>query len=276
MSSLDILNATIMRGVTCTAQNISLRFEPGYIYTILGPNGTGKSSLLKAIFGEIEMQVGEICYGERQLSRRRLKAWRENIGYMPQGNEVDACLTALEVVLLGHLDALHMHIGDDVLEQALRLMQRVGIQHLAHRDIQSLSGGQRQLALFCQVLLREPKILLLDEPVSALDMHHQLSLLEHVHTETRQRGLITITVLHDLSLAAQFADRVILLGEASVKAEGTPHDVLQPALLSELYQVPVERLHDSSGMPVIRPMRQAHSPLVESSQHIAPSLCANE
>lgn len=252
---LEIENVTIMRGEQCTAKGISARFHPGKLYAILGPNGTGKSSLLKALFGEVRIASGRILQGGQPLMPRRLGPWRHSIGYMPQGTELDASLTVLEVVLLGQMDALHMHVSDEQMHKALRLMQRVGIADLAHRDIQSLSGGQRQLALFCQVLLRDPQVLLLDEPVSALDMHHQLSLLNQVYRETRDRNLITIAVLHDLSLAAQFADEVLLLGSGSIQASGTPKEVFDPEVIGRLYDVQVELLHDKSGAPVIRPVR---------------------
>lgn len=259
MPALHLDEISIVRGATQTARALSAEFNAGQVYAILGPNGTGKSSLLKAIFGELSLSQGRIHYGPHALSMRHLASWRQRIGYMPQGTEIDVSLTVLEVVLLGKLDALHMYVGDELLNEALEIMQQVGIVDLAHRDIQTLSGGQRQLAMFCQVLLRDPAIMLLDEPVSALDMHHQLNLLEQVHQETRQRRLITITVLHDLSLAAQFADQVMLLGEGILQASGTPHDVLTPERLSPLYGVAVERLYDSAGIPVIRPLRQAVS-----------------
>lgn len=173
---------------------------------------------------------------------------------MPQDTGVEAALSTLEVVLLGRMDALHMHVGDEELAAALTAMRAVGIDHLAQRDIQSLSGGQRQLALFAQVMLRNPRVLLLDEPVSALDMHHQIVLLDHVRAETRARGLITVMVLHDLSLAAQFADRITLLGGGCVVAQGVPDAVLTPDIIGPLYRVTVERLTDSQGKPVIRPI----------------------
>ncbi|MFT4013856.1 MAG: ABC transporter ATP-binding protein [Paracoccus sp. (in: a-proteobacteria)] len=262
MSVLAIHDLTLMRGQTCTARDVSLSFRPGEVCAILGPNGTGKSSLIKAIFGELTPKAGRISLGDQVLSRRSLYRWRRIIGYMPQDTGVEAALSTLDVVLLGRMDALHMHLGDDDLHAALSAMRAVGIDHLAQRDVQSLSGGQRQLALFAQVMLRDPQVLLLDEPVSALDMHHQMVLLDHVREETRKRGLITVMVLHDLSLAAQFADRITLLGEGRVVAEGAPHDVLTPEIIGPLYRVAVERLTDSLGHPVIRPMaRQPLQPI---------------
>ena len=254
MSALALHDVTLMRGQTCTARDCSMTFRAGEVNAILGPNGTGKSSLIKAIFGELPLKAGRITLGEEALSRRSLFRWRKVIGYMPQDTGVEAALSTLDVVLLGRMDALHMHIGDDDLHAALSAMRAVGIDHLAQRDIQSLSGGQRQLALFAQVMLRDPQVLLLDEPVSALDMHHQMVLLDHVRAETRARNLVTVMVLHDLSLAAQFADRITLLGDGRIVAEGEPDAVLTPEIIGPLYRVAVERLTDSQGKPVIRPM----------------------
>lgn len=268
MTSRSIIldNITIMRGAHCTARHMSLCFEPGKITAILGPNGAGKSSLIKAVFGEIPLAEGSISLGETVLEKHKLAKWRDPMGYMAQDTLIEASLTTLEVVLLGHIDALHMHISDEILTHALSVMAQVGIGHLAHRDIQSLSGGQRQLAMFAQVLLRKPTVLLLDEPVSALDMRHQLSLLEQVATETRARNLVTIAVLHDLSLAAQFADNLVLLSDAQVAARGHPRDVLKADLIARLYNVDVDILSDKDGLPVIRPRRKT-SPFPAEISH---------
>lgn len=253
---LQLENLTVKRGALTVADRINLTLEAGKTYTVLGPNGAGKSSLLKTVFGEVPYG-GRIAYGSEVLDKVRLQNWRKRIGYMPQDTNVEASLTALEVVLLGRMDALHMHIGDDMLAEAAGVMAQLGIAHLAHRDVMRLSGGQRQLVMFAQVLLKKPEILMLDEPVSALDMHHQINLLEHVCRHTRENGLITLMVLHDLSLAAQFSDGLILLGEGKVQGQGSPAEVLQVETLSRLYRVNVELLYDSKGSPVIRPMRAA-------------------
>ncbi|WP_373818501.1 ABC transporter ATP-binding protein [Glaesserella sp.] len=255
---LQLENLTIQRGTQYVADNINLTFEQGKVYTILGPNGAGKSSMIKTIFGEIAFQ-GSIRYGEDMLNKRHLVRWRKRIGYMPQDTQVDVSLTALEVILLGRLDALHMHVGDDLLREVAQIMDKLGIAHLAHQDVMRLSGGQRQMVMFAQTLLRSPEILMLDEPVSALDMHHQINLLEHVFEYTRQHNLITIMVLHDLSLAAQFSDSIILLGEGKVQGLGEAQQVLKSDVISRLYKVPIEILYDSTGAPVIRPLRKCSS-----------------
>ncbi|MCF7528763.1 ABC transporter ATP-binding protein [Neisseria lisongii] len=255
MDTLYINDLTVRRGSLTVSDGISLAFEAGKVYTVLGPNGTGKSSLIKTVFGELPYQ-GEIRFNQETLSRSRLADWRQRIGYMPQDSHVEAALTALEVVLLGQMDALHMHIGDTLLQEAADLMAQLNIGHLAHRPITGLSGGQRQLVMFAQVLMRKPKILLLDEPVSALDMHHQLNLLEQVCRYTRNHNLITMMVLHDLSLAGQFSDGLIMLGNGKVQAQGDAQTVLQADLISRLYQIEVELLQCSQGLPVVRPQRR--------------------
>ena len=239
---LELKNLTVKRGDLTVADHINVSFEEGKVYTVLGPNGTGKSSMLKTIFGELPHE-GMITYQGKQLERTKLADWRKPIGYMPQDSRVDASLTALEVVLLGRMDSLTMRVSDELLTEAASIMAQLGIGHLAHRDILNLSGGQRQMVMFAQVLLREPQILMLDEPVSALDMH-----------------LITIMVLHDLSLAAQFSDELILLGEGKVQGVGDAHHVLQVETINRLYRVNVELLQCSAGLPVVRPQRKsAHS-----------------
>ncbi|WP_109077885.1 ABC transporter ATP-binding protein [Aggregatibacter kilianii] len=251
---LKLTNITIKRGELTVADNINVSFEQGKVYTILGPNGTGKSSMLKTIFGELPHE-GQIDYQGHILEHSRLADWRKPIGYMPQDSRVDASLTALEVVVLGRMDSLTMHISDELLTEAATIMTQLGIGHLAHRDVLNLSGGQRQMVMFAQVLLRQPKILMLDEPVSALDMHHQLNLLEEVCRYTKEQNLITIMVLHDLSLAAQFSDEVILLGEGKLQGKGNAHEVFKPEIINRLYRVNVELLYCSNGLPVVRPQR---------------------
>ncbi|AIS58268.1 ABC transporter ATP-binding protein (plasmid) [Vibrio coralliilyticus] len=256
MTSLRLKNISIVRGDIHTARNLSIELHKGKVHAILGPNGVGKSSLLKAIFGEIGLQNGQIAYGNGQMDKLSLHEWRKPFGYMPQDTLIPASLTALEVVLLGQLDALSMHVSEDMLQSALEAMDKVGCLHFAQRDIQSLSGGQRQLVLFAQVILGSPEILMLDEPVSALDMHHQSVLLEHVYQETKKRDLITVMVIHDLSLAAQYADALILLKDGAIKAYGSPMNVLEPSVISDVYNVSIERLFDSDGVPVIQPKRK--------------------
>ncbi|NOL49807.1 ABC transporter ATP-binding protein [Pelistega europaea] len=251
---LELQNVMVKRGSLMIADNANISLVPGKTYTILGPNGAGKSTLLKTIFGEVPF-TGQMRYKDRVFSHKHLLRWRKPIGYMPQDSAVEASLTVMEVVLLGRIDALNMHVSDELLEETAQILDLLNIAHLAHRDVMRLSGGQRQLVMFAQVLLRRPEVLMLDEPVSALDMHHQLNLLGRVCDYTKQHQLITVMVLHDLSLAAQFSDEIILLGHGKIQAQGNPTEVLTADVISDLYKVDIEILYDSRKLPVIRPVR---------------------
>lgn len=251
---MQLEQVTIHRGRLCVADGISLELHPGKSYAILGPNGAGKSSLIKTIFAELPFR-GSIRYQGHSLSAGHHMAWRRPIGYMPQDTVVDASLTALEVVLLGLMGNLTMHVSDEQLTRAVAMMQGLGIAHLADRDVLELSGGQRQMVMFAQVLLRDPQILLLDEPVSALDMHHQCVLLEAVRHHTRERGLITLMILHDLNLAAQFADEIILLADAKIQAQGSPAAVLRQETIERIYRVEAAVYKDQRGATVVMPRR---------------------
>lgn len=245
---LVLNNLSIKRGNQHIIHNINLEFSPAKMYGILGPNGTGKSSLLRAIFGEIYFD-GNIFLMEEEFSHK--KSWKKKMGYMHQDLGIDANLSALEIILLGDIDNLDLRLSNEKLNQALEIMDYLKISHLANRDISSLSGGQKQMVFFAQVLFRNPKVLLLDEPVSALDMHHQCILLECLRQQTRKRELITLTVLHDLSLASEFCDEVIFLHKLGVQAKGLPAEILEHSLLQDIYQVNAKIFHDDCGIPAI-------------------------
>lgn len=240
---LKLENFSVHRKDLCVVNQINLSLQRGKIYAILGANGAGKSSLLGAIFGEF-VSRGSIEFDGKELHKKL-------IGYMPQDNYIDASLSALEVVLLGLVDKLGMYLSDEQIKKAARVMEELGILHLAQRDISTLSGGQRQMVNFASVLLKEPQILLLDEPVSALDLHHQCVLLENVKKHTKEQNLLTLVILHDLSLASQFADELVILHEAKIRAKNKPELVLNKNLLKEVYRIDADIFYCERGLPCV-------------------------
>ena len=254
---LELNNVSMAIGKHPLTQNLSVQLQRGQIHVLIGPNGTGKTSLLRALFGELLLQHGTISFQGRTLADLGASQWRQQFGYMPQNTQLELDLSVLEVVVLGRLQSLKLRLSDDDLRAALSALQDLGIAHLADRSLHSLSGGQRQMVLFAQVLLRDPQIMILDEPVSALDLQHQMHLMEHLHQQTRDKNWVTLVVLHDLNLAAQFADQLIVLAENRLQAFGPPAEVLTSELITRLYQVPVDIHHDQDGLPYIRTLRQA-------------------
>lgn len=258
---IEIENLSVKRGGQTIVRGVSTRLEGGRIHAIIGPNGTGKTTLLRAIFGDLPIENGVVRIEGKMISatgRKRLSDWREHIAYMPQDTGADAALTVLEVVVLGRLGKLSLHIDDETLEMAMDRLNQAGIGHLAGRDIASLSGGQRQMALFAQVLMRQPKVMLLDEPVSALDLKHQVSLLDIVRRETRANGWVTLVVLHDLNLACQYADNLLVIADGTLQACGPPKEIMTPDLVNRTYGIHVEVLFDRRGNPVVQPVGNIH------------------
>ena len=254
---IELENIGIHRQGRSILGGVSTQLDAGKIHVIIGPNGTGKTTLLNAMFGELTLAEGQIQCGDQRLlpgkvRGKSLHGWRDTIAYLPQDTTADIDLTVLEVVVLGRLGKLSLHIDDDTLDAAMQRLEQAGIAHLAGREIASLSGGQRQMVLFAQVMMREPKVMLLDEPVSALDLKHQISLLNLVRRETRARGWVTVIVLHDLNLAARYADRLVMLDKGRLMADGTPAEVLTPALIDRLYDYPAQVIHHpETGLPMV-------------------------
>ncbi|NAW88214.1 ABC transporter ATP-binding protein [Photobacterium halotolerans] len=253
MLTVDKVN--IQLGSLTLARDMSFGLQPGQITAILGPNGTGKSTLLKTLFGEIKLSSGEIRYSGNLLSYKSLAQWRNKFGYMPQDINLDVNLTVIEVILLGRLDALSLRVDDRTLNQALHILDNIGISHLANRSVNTLSGGQCQMVLFAQALMRDPAIMMLDEPVSALDLHHQHVLLEHLVSQTREKQCITLMVLHDLNLAAQYADNLLVLKQGDLVASGHPKQILTSELVQDIYNVEAQVITDDSGVPFVRTLR---------------------
>lgn len=257
---LELDDLTLRLGGLTLAEGLNLKLQPGQLHAVIGPNGTGKTSLLRALFGELPLAKGQIRLEGRAMMPGALAHWRQAIGYMPQNTQLDLDLSALEVVVLGRLQHLSMRLSDDDLQAALAALQALDITHLADRPMHTLSGGQRQMVLFAQVLLRQPRLMLLDEPVSALDLKHQMQLMEHLKTQTVDQGWISLAVLHDLNLAAQFADQLIVLGEGRLQAFGPPAQVLSRELVQRLYQVPVDVRQEADGLPCVRLLRRETPP----------------
>ena len=174
-------------GTRQAVSGVDLAASPGEMLAVLGANGSGKSSLLRALAG-VQAHTGRIAWDGAP-------APPGSIGYMPQDDPARVALTAFEVVLLGRLRSLSVRVGAADLAAAEAAMTEIGVAGLASRRIGELSGGQRQMVLLAQVLAGDPRVLLPDEPTAALDIAHQLHVLDLLRTATRVRGLTTVAVL---------------------------------------------------------------------------------
>lgn len=210
--------------------------KPGRVVALVGPNAAGKSTLLRALAGLVPVQ-GDIRLGETSVLDLNRMQRAERFGFMPQALPQGVNLSVLET-LLGALRTGNTsgRSTRDLQLQAHALLERLGIAHLALLELTRLSGGQRQMVSLAQAVIRQPHVLLLDEPTSALDLRHQAAVMGMARS-LADDGRILIAVLHDLNLAARWADDIIVLRAGQLYSSGTPRQTLTSTMLAEVYRI---------------------------------------
>jgi iron complex transport system ATP-binding protein len=224
-------------------QSMSTAFESGRITAICGPNGAGKSTLLQALTGLIEPDAGEVLLDNAPMPRGRARARR--IGYLPQVGEIAWDLSVEGLAALGRLP--HGDRGEAQVSAALAAVDLLGF---AHRPVSTLSGGERARVLLARVLAGEPEWILADEPLAALDLAHQLALLAHCRAAAAG-GTGVVLVLHDLALAMNHADRVVVLDRGAVAADGAPEAALAEAVIARVWGVEARWLGEPGGRALV-------------------------
>ncbi|HKC63191.1 MAG TPA: heme ABC transporter ATP-binding protein [Pyrinomonadaceae bacterium] len=243
-------------------QDVSLRAEPGEIIAIIGPNGAGKSTLLRALNGALMPSRGEILLDGKPLRSYARRAIGRRIAVVAQEAELRFPVTVMEFVLGGRYawsstGAWGWETERDV-AAAQEVLLETELEALSARLMNELSGGERQRAVLARALATEASILLLDEPTANLDLAHQAALLQLVRARCDERRASAIVVTHDINLAAEFSDHVLLLLKGQTLAMGTPQEVLTPELLREVFEIKVlVDAHPVTGAPRITPVHQA-------------------
>lgn len=246
--TLTIDNLSAGYGDKLILQNVSIpNLQGGELVGLIGPNAAGKSTLFKTMAGLITPQSGSIHLRDVNLNQLKRRDRARRVAYLPQAVGYNALLTVFESVLLALKQTSGWRVKSDNLEQVADALDTLGLSHLANRGIADLSGGQAQMVAVAQTLVRAPDVILLDEPTSALDLHHQLSIMNSVRMETNRRKPIVIAALHDLNLAAKFCDRLVLLCDGRILADGAPEEILQMPELGETYRVAAELERTSRG-----------------------------
>ena len=244
-------------------QDLSLEIVPGQVLAVVGPNGTGKSTLIRAISGVLKPRSGSIQVKGQDITAMDYRQRARYMAVVPQAHSLPANYSVYQTVLLGRTPYLswlgQSNSADHELVRSALVQTRISA--LAERKIGQLSGGEQQLVLLARALAQDTPVLLLDEPTSHLDIEHQsriLSLTRQLALETNRAVLM---VIHDLNLAALYADRVALLCEGKVHAFGTPCDVLTSENLAAVYHIPTVVVpHPVYGTPLVVPDGLANTP----------------
>ena len=237
MIKLELEGVSLGYGRNLVVSNLTFQVMPGEMVGLIGPNGCGKTSIIKALCRVISPYSGKILLDGKTISNIPRAELARLLGVVPQNPNLPEAFTAFEVVLMGrnpHLGLLQYESGRD-LAMAWWAMERTATKPLAERRMSQLSGGERQRVTIARVLTQEPKAILLDEPTANLDISHQLEILDLIKKLCREKNLTVLAALHDLNLATQYCDRLVLINNGQVHAEGTPREVITDKNIKAVY-----------------------------------------
>jgi len=240
---------------------LSLDIAPGVVTTVIGPNGCGKSTLLRSLGRLLRPSAGRVVLDGKAISSMKTKDVARIVGMLPQTPVAPEGLTVADLVARGrhpHQSWLRQWSADDETE-VLAALGQTGIADLADRPLDELSGGQRQRAWISMALAQGTDILLLDEPTTYLDLAHSLEVLDLVDRLHDELGRTVVMVLHDLNLAIRYSDRLVVMREGRIIAQGSPTEIITADLLREVFTLEATVLEDPvSGRPMIIPIGARH------------------
>jgi iron complex transport system ATP-binding protein len=260
---ISLNSISVIRQRRKILDDVTINIVPGSVIALMGENGAGKSTLLRAACGDIKLDGGNVMLAGKSMSAWTSIQRAQMRAVLPQETNVSFMFTAGEVVLMGrspHCDGYPDTKDREIAQQALA---RMGVSALEHRLYPTLSGGERARVALARVLAQlweptvrdgkvQPRYLLLDEPIAALDVAHQHLALNVARDFAHQQNVAVLTVLHDLNLAAQYADHIVLLKAGRLWAEGSPDEVLTEANIETCFEYRMQRIaHPKTGRPLL-------------------------
>lgn len=252
--SLIATGLSVSFGERRIVDNVSLKVKSGEVVFLLGPNGAGKTTLMRALCGLVPHD-GQVTWNESNIESLGTGQRAKTLAYLPQGHDAHWPLSARRVVAIGrlpHVSSLTRLREDD--EHAIdRAMEQADVADFAGRDVTTLSGGERARVMLARALAVDAPVLLADEPVAALDAAHQIAMAE-LMVELAHGGRAILAVVHDLGLASRFADRILVIDNGRLTAQGTPAEVMTPELLANVFHIEARAI-EADGKHAIMPWR---------------------
>ena len=239
-------------GEKTVLDEISFTIISGQIVAILGKNGAGKTTLIKCLNRVQTPQNGKVEICSKDISRQSLIELSKSVSYVPQSVRTSFPMDVFDVLLLGRRPHISWMTSSEDLEAVSETLRKFGLEDLAFRRFDRLSGGERQRVIIAKAVVQNPRVYLLDEPTSDLDLQHQLLVMEAVTDIIRNSGgsKSAIFAIHDINIAARFSDRVILLHEGRILADGTPSEVITRSNIATVFGVDSEIAPSSSNSPM--------------------------
>ncbi|MFP4521262.1 MAG: ABC transporter ATP-binding protein [Fibrobacterota bacterium] len=232
-------------------QGADISAIPGKVTGLIGPNGSGKSTLLKCMAGILKPLSGKVFFRQKNISEIKRKKLAGFISYFAQENSFSGVFTVFETVLLGRCPLIGWSPGKKDLEAVEKTIAVMGLEGSEEKNINELSGGEKQKVFIAQSLVREPEVLLLDEPANSLDIKHQLDVFRLVVKTAAQQKTAVVAAVHDINMASKFSDTITLLEEGKTVRSGTPVEVICQETISRVYDVGV-KVSIEENVPYIR------------------------
>ncbi|MFW0184198.1 heme ABC transporter ATP-binding protein [Rothia sp. CCM 9418] len=252
---LNVHNVSVSIGAKDILSEVSFKAHAGEVVALIGPNGAGKSTLLSAICADVSLSSGQVEFNGISLSSLSARELAQKRAVLLQKTEVSFPYSVEEVVAMGRTPwkgTSAAQEDEDIIQRCMRITE---VEHMALRDITTLSGGESGRAHLARIFAQSTELILLDEPTAALDILHQEQTLKNARAFAQQ-GATVVVVLHDLDVAGAYADSIVLLNRGKVIAQGSPEQVCTSQRLSEVYGHPIEVLrHPSNGRLLVLPER---------------------
>ena len=256
---LEARNITVTYDDRVAVRDVSLRVVPGQLVAIIGANGAGKSTFLRALNGSVQFQSGEVVLDDRPVVSYSRRAVGRRIAVVAQESELRFPVTVLDFVLGGRYAWSNAWGWENARDIGIvtEVLRETGLEQFAHRLMNELSGGERQRVVVARALATEATVFLLDEPTANLDLAHQAAMLKLIRARCDRGDTAAVVVTHDVNLAAEFADRILLLKDGRTVATGAPAEVLTADRLQEIFDLRVlVDTHPVSGAPRITPIHE--------------------
>jgi len=256
MSIVEVRDLVVRAGAKALVSEVSLDVEAGTWCTVVGPNGAGKTTLVETIAGLRRITSGAVCISGRSIGQMNERQRARLVSLVPQHPEVPVGMSVQEYVALGRTPYHGLIRAPGEQDRAVvdSVLARLALVEFADRDVVTLSGGERQRMVLARSLVQSTPVIVLDEPITGLDLRHQMSLLELLKSQVHECGLTIVATMHDLTLAGQFADRLVLLDHGEIVLDGAAGDVVRSPELAQCYGMKL-RVIDVDGADVVVPVR---------------------
>lgn len=253
---ISLSDVSIHYGDQPVVQNISFDIRQGKVMVLIGPNGSGKTTIIRGITGSVKLSGGQINYDGKNLVDLSETERAKYLSVVPQNSLLPDGFSVYETVAMGRTPYLGLlgKLSEEDRRRVDEAIRETAIFDLRKKDVRSLSGGEQQRVILARALAQDTPVMILDEPTTHLDLNHTIGILSLVRNLSREKGTAVLIVLHDLNLAARFADEIIILKQGNILAMGTPDEVLTEENLTAVFNVPmIVFRHNGISTPIVLP-----------------------